>query len=244
MPEFLTQQPVLSLIVAAVTALIVLWAVARRAPGNLPMIIGVGLLIGAVGAGIVAYQFAEQKARETAALEAKKKALEQAREKKLREEQARKKAAEAERRKARNQAEKAAREKAARDKAAAERRRAAQLSPRSVGQSGASNQPPTAAPKGVTGGSAAPESAAADARKKWDVVPVFYGTDREAVADGKRARYSAGRGERLEVGRALVTVPKSHEVPNIERPWVYKIPFFNVEILREEEDPAKHFTMR
>ncbi|MGI9520941.1 MAG: alpha/beta hydrolase, partial [Hyphomicrobiaceae bacterium] len=80
--------------------------------------------------------------------------------------------------------------------------------------------------------------------EKWDVVPVFYGTDRARSDKEKRIAYSADRGKRLEVGRALVTVPKSHRVPNIERPWVYKIPFFNIVILKEKEDPTQHFTLR
>ena len=55
---------------------------------------------------------------------------------------------------------------------------------------------------------------------------------------------TAERGRRLELGRAMVTVPKSHQVPNIERPWVVKIPYFDVTIYEEAEDPAKHFTMQ
>jgi esterase/lipase superfamily enzyme len=76
------------------------------------------------------------------------------------------------------------------------------------------------------------------------VVPVFYGTDRKSEANTKRASYSSERGKRLEMGRALVTVPKSHEVPNVERPWVYKLPFTNVVIYQEKEDPALHFTLK
>lgn len=86
----------------------------------------------------------------------------------------------------------------------------------------------------------------------WDVVPVFYGTDRAREdieeRDGsntkKRIGYGEKRGRRLEVGRALVTVPKSHKVPNIERPWVYKLPFTSIVIYSEKEDPAKDFTLR
>lgn len=77
----------------------------------------------------------------------------------------------------------------------------------------------------------------------WDVVPVFFGTDRAEQPDPKRLAYSSERGRRLELGRALVTVPKSHEVPQIERPWAIKIPYFDVTIYEEEEDPKKHFTM-
>lgn len=81
--------------------------------------------------------------------------------------------------------------------------------------------------------------------EKWDVVPVFYGTDRARgdVVD-ERTTYTSDRAKRLEIGQALVTVPKAHRVPDIERPWVYKLPFTNIVVFEEEEDPAKHFTLR
>ncbi|MEM8975419.1 MAG: alpha/beta hydrolase [Pseudomonadota bacterium] len=91
--------------------------------------------------------------------------------------------------------------------------------------------------------SVTPRSAASD-NELWDVVPVFYGTDRARKDAEKRIGYSEERGRRLEVGRALVTVPKIHKVPNIERPWVYKLPIIGVTIFSEKEDPAKHFTLR
>ena len=78
----------------------------------------------------------------------------------------------------------------------------------------------------------------------WDVVPVFYGTDRAEIPLGRRAGYSAERGRRLDLGRALVTVPKSHQVPNVERPWALHIPYFDVAIYEEAEDPKKHFTLQ
>ena len=84
----------------------------------------------------------------------------------------------------------------------------------------------------------------AKAREPWDVVPVYYGTDRAADASGTRLSYGSDRARRLELGRALVTVPKSHEVPNVERPWVYRLPFSSVILLQEKEDPSKHFTVK
>lgn len=78
----------------------------------------------------------------------------------------------------------------------------------------------------------------------WQMVPVFFGTDRETQADNTRLRYSSERGRRLELGRALVTVPKSHQVPNIERPWAIKLPYFDVTIYEQTEDPAQHFTIQ
>jgi esterase/lipase superfamily enzyme/tetratricopeptide (TPR) repeat protein len=92
----------------------------------------------------------------------------------------------------------------------------------------------------------APEVAAAPPppEEKWDVVPVFFGTDRAEEANPKRLSYSSDRGRRLELGRALVTVPKQHEVPQVERPWALRIPYFNVTVYEEAEDPNKHFTMQ
>lgn len=78
----------------------------------------------------------------------------------------------------------------------------------------------------------------------FDVVPVYYGTDRSVEADPLRLKYGAERGHRLQLGRALITVPTAHKVPAIERPWVIEIPYFKVKIYEEKEDPAKHFTLQ
>ncbi|MGI9426635.1 MAG: alpha/beta hydrolase [Hyphomicrobiaceae bacterium] len=81
-------------------------------------------------------------------------------------------------------------------------------------------------------------------QEKWDVVPIYYGTDRARKDAEKRIAYGTDRGRRLEIGRAMVTIPKNHKVPNIERPWVYKLPFTSIVLFAEKEDPEKHFTMR
>jgi len=78
----------------------------------------------------------------------------------------------------------------------------------------------------------------------WDVVPVFYGTDRKRKDDPKRAVYTSDRARKLELGRALVTVPKTHQVPNIERPFAIRIPYINVTIYEQAEDPKQHFTVQ
>lgn len=90
---------------------------------------------------------------------------------------------------------------------------------------------------------AAPAAAAKD-EQPFDVVPVYYGTDRAVEADPERLKYGAERGHKLQLGRALVTVPTAHKVPAIERPWVIEIPYFKVKIYEEKEDPAKHFTLQ
>ncbi len=92
--------------------------------------------------------------------------------------------------------------------------------------------------------SAAPEvAAAAEEKEAWQVVPVFFGTDREQQPNPDRLAYGSDRGRRLELGRALVTVPKSHDVPQIERPWALRVPYFDITIYEEDEDPEKHFTI-
>lgn len=75
-------------------------------------------------------------------------------------------------------------------------------------------------------------------------MPVYYGTDRRQLNGKKRIAYGPDRARRLETGRALVTIPKAHQVPNIERPWVLKVPFFETVIYEQSEDPARHFTIR
>lgn len=100
--------------------------------------------------------------------------------------------------------------------------------------------PPPPPPPAAT--TAAP--AAKDETADWDLVPVFYGTDRKRADNANRLDYDGNRGRRLELGHALVSVPKLHQVPNIERPWAVRIPYFNVTIYEEAEDPKKHFVMQ
>lgn len=97
--------------------------------------------------------------------------------------------------------------------------------------------PATAAPSAVT-------TSEVTGSKDWDLVPVFYGTDRARSDKPKRLDYDGNRGRRLELGHAMVSVPKSHQVPNIERPWAVRIPYFNVTIYEEAEDPKKHFVLQ
>jgi esterase/lipase superfamily enzyme len=76
------------------------------------------------------------------------------------------------------------------------------------------------------------------------VVPVFYGTDRGREQLGANINYGTERARRLELGRALVTVPKAHQLPNIERPWAYRLPFTQIVLHSEPEDPRQHFTLK
>ncbi|MFN0218883.1 MAG: alpha/beta hydrolase [Hyphomicrobium sp.] len=107
-------------------------------------------------------------------------------------------------------------------------------------------QPPPP-PRPAAAAPSAPSSspaAAGEAPKAYDVVPVFFGTDRVVEPDPTRLRYGPDRAHKLQLGRAMITVPTAHKVPNIERPWAVEIPYFKVKIYEEKEDLAKHFTVQ
>ncbi|CAA2142080.1 alpha/beta hydrolase [Hyphomicrobium sp. ghe19] len=109
--------------------------------------------------------------------------------------------------------------------------------------------PPPPAPAPVLQPPVAPTAAAraaieSDPSKKFKVVPVFYGTDRAIEPDPARLQFGSERGHKLQLGRALISVPLSHKVPHIERPTVYEIPYFKYKIYEEKEDPNKHFTLQ
>jgi len=69
------------------------------------------------------------------------------------------------------------------------------------------------------------------------VVPVFYGTDREIRGDGDVGPsevYTAGRGD-LTYGVAEVSIPRTHETGELERPRWWKLEF--------REDPSRHVVL-
>ena len=100
------------------------------------------------------------------------------------------------------------------------------------------------APPAPPVGSRSIETKRAPATDLWDVMPVFFGTDRKRGPAGKRITYIADRNGRLELGRAEITVPKLHQVPNIERPFAITVPFTSITLYEAAEDPSKHFTIR
>lgn len=104
-------------------------------------------------------------------------------------------------------------------------------------ESAATPPPPPSAP------APAPGAPAPDATG-WDIVPVYFGTDRAQDEDPNRLTYGSKRGRRLELGRALITVPKTHIVPAVERPWAIRIPYLDVTLYEEAEDPNSHFTIK
>ena len=110
---------------------------------------------------------------------------------------------------------------------------------RSVRPPSATPPAPTAVPPVAT----APAGGAAPPSERFHLVPVFYGTDRNQVKQEGRVGYANDRAKRLELGRAVVSVPLDHKVPNIERPRAWTIPYVGT-ILLEKEDPNRHFTLR
>jgi esterase/lipase superfamily enzyme len=76
------------------------------------------------------------------------------------------------------------------------------------------------------------------------IVPVYFATDRAFFSSGGRDTFMSDRGRSLQLGRALVTIPKSHELSNIERPWRLSIGYLNVSIYEQAEDPRQHFTIQ
>jgi esterase/lipase superfamily enzyme len=84
-------------------------------------------------------------------------------------------------------------------------------------------------------------------RGEWDIVPVFYGTDRmrQGGSQGlRRVAYGSERARRLELGRALVTVPAAHRVPSIERPFAVRVPYVRLVLYDQGEDQGRHFTIK
>ena len=104
---------------------------------------------------------------------------------------------------------------------------------------------PPAAPSAPAAAPPAAATAVAPAEQTdWDVVPVFYGTDRAVQPNAKRLAFGSDRARKLQLGEAMITVPKVHQVPKVERPWVVTIPYFDVTIYAEKEDPKQHFTIK
>jgi esterase/lipase superfamily enzyme len=123
------------------------------------------------------------------------------------------------------------------------------ITSRSLDEEVAPPPPPPVAAAPVVPPPAAPSVAARaaidnDPSKKFKIVPVFYGTDRAIEPDPARLQFGSERGHKLQLGRALISVPLSHQVPHIERPRIFEVPYFKYKIYEEKEDPNKHFMMQ
>jgi esterase/lipase superfamily enzyme len=128
---------------------------------------------------------------------------------------------------------------------------AASLPARSMPAS-ALSQDPTMLPKATRSGDVAAGAGASAGMGDWDVVPVLYGTDRarqgrpegEPGRETGRAQYGSERARRLELGRALVTVPAAHRIPSIERPFALRVPYLQLVLYEQGEDAKRHFTIK
>lgn len=84
---------------------------------------------------------------------------------------------------------------------------------------------------------AAPPTAAKAEKPKYEVVRIFYATDRE-VKRGKRIEFTSRRSDPggLTLGTCDVSIPRDHRVGDIERPSILRLEF--------RENPEKHFVIQ
>ncbi len=79
----------------------------------------------------------------------------------------------------------------------------------------------------------------AESAKQFSEVPVYFATDRKRTdsvgADGRFGPERNLEGDYLSYGRAIVTIPKTHQTGMVERPVWWRFEF--------REDPKKHVTM-
>ncbi len=92
--------------------------------------------------------------------------------------------------------------------------------------------------------SAQPRAAAIAPGAQFSVVPVFYGTNRKPSEGAARVSYSSAESKDLSLGVAMVTVPNTHVVPQLERPWELRVPGTDIVLTFETQDPSKHFTIK
>ncbi len=82
-----------------------------------------------------------------------------------------------------------------------------------------------------------------DAKGSYNIVRVFFGTDRKKARGTQRVAFAGTRARKLTLGQATVTVPKKHHTPTaIERPWSFSVLGFKV--IEGSEDVRRHFTIR
>ncbi|MCG6157363.1 alpha/beta hydrolase [Rubinisphaera margarita] len=72
--------------------------------------------------------------------------------------------------------------------------------------------------------------------KSYDIVRVFYGTNRTATGDSRWNRYYGNEPGELEYGVCEVSIPRSHRYGEIERPSIWRLEF--------EESADKHILLQ
>ena len=85
-------------------------------------------------------------------------------------------------------------------------------------------------------GPSAPPAATRSPEDGFDVVEVFYATDRAATGDPRPSRYFGGDRGALTYGTLEVSIPRTHRPGAIEAPRVWRLEF--------TENPAKHVVLR
>jgi esterase/lipase superfamily enzyme len=105
----------------------------------------------------------------------------------------------------------------------------------------------------VVGLSAMAEKLANGGQEQFDVVTLFYGTNRAPAAPSAKTagigagagafpRYSAARAAKLSTGIAQVTVPRyERAIGGVQRPR--QVAVLSVDVYTEKEDPRRHFTI-
>lgn len=99
---------------------------------------------------------------------------------------------------------------------------------------------------GSSGGGSTAEAAkpAPTPAAEYHIVQVFFGTNRKPYENAARVSYTSSEADSLSLGVASITVPVSHQVPSVERPWALRVPGTDVELTFETEDPNRHFTIK
>ena len=95
---------------------------------------------------------------------------------------------------------------------------------------------------GALRGGSRPAAAGTPRPGDFDVVTVFYATDRKPLGAG--GDYGSERGRALAWGEAKITVPRTHMGAQIERPWTIQMPYMSVGLSDQKEDPKQHFTLQ
>lgn len=74
----------------------------------------------------------------------------------------------------------------------------------------------------------------------FKVIGVHFGTDRKQQGPPDRPSFGSERAQKLTVGRVLVTIPRTHKIGVIERPWEER--WLGIDLGRGA-DPTRFFTM-
>lgn len=76
----------------------------------------------------------------------------------------------------------------------------------------------------------------------FEVVRLFYGTDRRNEGLPDHPDFSGERGGEVSLGNVFVSIPTTHRIGEVERPW--RRILLGVIPLSEDEDPKRHFTIQ